>query len=187
MGNALVRQLGVSGSSESLLASRKTGFFQFTDLDRTAMVRRINMRYESTLTITVKIFADGDIANPIFQDTIRPNTGTSSILVNEVATMDNSSTTLNTDSTTKFKNGDFIKIDDEIMKIITAGTTSHTVQRGMRNTTAAAHNDDAPIHYANHPNVALRVSRRAKYLMVEVSTESGTGSCIINRMELEYE
>tara|TARA_R100000805_G_C3620167_1_gene123678 strand:- start:1059 stop:1622 length:564 start_codon:yes stop_codon:yes gene_type:complete len=187
MGNALVRQLGVSGSSESLLASRKTGFFQFTDLDRTAMVRRINMRYESTLDITVNIYADGDVTNNIFQAVVRPNTGASGVLVDDTNNMNSTTTTLPTDSTTKFKSGDFVKIDNEIMKIVTAGTTSHTVQRGMRGTTAATHNNNAAIHYANHPNVALRVARRAKYLMVEISTASGTGSCIINRMELEYE
>ena len=90
-------------------------------------------------------------------------------------------------STTKFKNGDFIKIDNEIIKIITAGTTSHIVQRGMRGTTAATHNNNEPIHYANYPNESLRIGRRAKYMSVEISTTASQTATEISRMEIEYE
>lgn len=187
MANSEVKQMGATTVTETLATSRKTGWFPFKDLDKTAVVRRLNAIYSSADNLTVKIYADGDSSNAVFSGVFRANNGASGVLVDDSNNVDSSTTTLPTDTTTKFKTGDWIKIDNEIMKIITAGTTSHTVQRGMRGTTAASHNNNAPIHYANYPNESLRIGRRAKYMSVEVSTIASTTATEISKMEIEYE
>ena len=102
--------------------------------------------------------------------------------------MNASVTTLTTDSTSLLKDGDLIKIDSEIMRIITAGTTSHTVQRGMKGTTAATHEDDVAISYANDPLESIRVGKRARYLMVGLESSSSANEGIeINKLEVEVD
>tara|TARA_R100001463_G_scaffold43544_3_gene90816 strand:- start:10344 stop:10907 length:564 start_codon:yes stop_codon:yes gene_type:complete len=187
MGNAKVRTMDVASPTETLATSRKSGWFSFSDLDRSATIRRLNARYTSGKDITVKIYADGDSSNHIFSGTLRPNDGESGALLGDVNHMNSTTTTLPTLSTTKLQDDDWIKIDNEIMKIITAGTTSHTVERGKRGTTAATHNNNSKIYYANYQNDSLRVGRRAKYALVEIGTAADTTSTEINKMEIEYQ
>jgi len=70
--------------------------------------------------------------------------------------------------------------------VVTYGSTSHTVQRGMRGTTAASHSTSAVISYANYPNDSIRISKRAKYAQVKVTASSSTNNVEINKMEIEY-
>jgi len=73
------------------------------------------------------------------------------------------------------------------MKVIEAGTTSHTVQRGMRGTSAAAHLNTDSIVYANYQFGSFKIGNRAKYARVQLSTSQTTNPCEISRLEIEYE
>jgi hypothetical protein len=181
--------VGGSGSNrESLSSSRKTGWFSVSPLDKKALVRRMNARYSGPDNITVKVYADGDTANAISTLTLRANSGATGVLVNDDTPMNASVTTITTDSTGLLKDGDLIKIDSEILRIITAGSTSHTVQRGMKGTTAATHANDSAINYANDPLESIRVGKRAKYLMVGLESSSSDNEGIeINKLEVEVD
>lgn len=179
---------GTTGTLESLSLSRKSGWFSVSPLDKKTLVRRMNARYSGPDNITIKVYADGDDTNPVSTLTLRANSGLTGTAVNDGSNMNSTTTTLPTDSTTVLKNGDLIKIDNEIIKIITAGTTSHIVQRGMKGTTAATHNDDATISYANDPHESIKVGKRARYLMVGMES-SGTDNegVEINKLEVEVD
>ena len=180
---------GSSGTLEALSISRKTGWFSVTPLDKKTLVRRINSRYSGPDPITVKVYADGDTSNAISTVTLRANTGVTGMTVDEEeADMTTSATTLNTNATNVLENGDLIKIDNEIMRIITAGASAHTVQRGMKGTTAATHEDDVAISYANDPLESIRVGKRARYLMVGLESSSSDNEGIeINKLEVEVD
>jgi hypothetical protein len=186
-----IYKVDVGGSGidrESLSSSRKTGWFSVSPLDKKTLVRRMNARYSGPDPITVKVYADGDTSNAISTVTLRANSGATGVLVNDATPMNASVTTLTTDSTSLLKDGDLIKIDSEIMRIITAGTTSHTVQRGMKGTTAATHANDSAISYANDPLESIRVGKRARYLMVGLESSSSANEGIeINKLEVEVD
>ena len=184
MPSANIKQLRDSSSTETRAAERKTGWFPVTDLDKSAFIRRINARYSSGDDITVTVYSDGDTDNQLFAGTLRANSGETGATLS--SGVNSTVTTLPTSSTTKLKSGDWIKVHSEIMKVITAGTTSHTVQRAMRGTTAATHNNDAKIYYANYPNDSLRVGKRAKYAMVKLSSTTSANDIEINRLEIEH-
>ena len=197
MGDAKVRTMDVASPTETIATSRKSGWFQFTDLDKKALIRRINARYNSGKDITIKLYANGDSSNSIFSGTLRANDGPTNpamtVNTNSDTITDTTATTLKTNGTNILKTGDWIKIGNEIMKIVEAafetsggGTVSHTVQRGMRGTTAANHSNNTTLYYANYPNDSLRVGKRAKYAKVEISTAAGTTSTEINKLEIEY-
>ena len=75
MGDAKVRTMDVASPTETIATSRKSGWFQFTDLDKKALIRRINARYSSSTSINVKIYTDGDSSSAIFSDSFNPNVG----------------------------------------------------------------------------------------------------------------
>ncbi|MDP6770564.1 MAG: hypothetical protein QF704_07720 [Anaerolineales bacterium] len=66
-------------------------------------------------------------------------------------------------------------------------TDMYTVQRGMRGTTAVAHQADTDIYYANYPFDSFKIGGRAKYAQVQLSTSSSTNPCEISSLEIEYE
>jgi hypothetical protein len=170
---------------ESLSTDRQTGWFQFTDLARKVFVRRINATYSSPDEITFKVYVDGDDVNEVFSGAFRANVGDTGVIL--PVGSDDSTETLITSSTSLFKNGDWIQVDSEIMKIISAGSTTHTVQRGMRGTTAASHSSGSPIAWKNYPMDSIKIGNRAKYAQVQISTSSSTNPVEISRMEIEYE
>ena len=49
-----------AGGSETTALKRTTGWIPMGDLDRSGVLRRLNMRYKSADTITAKIYTDGD-------------------------------------------------------------------------------------------------------------------------------
>ena len=98
MGDAKVRTMDVASPTETIATSRKSGWFQFTDLDKKALIRRINARYNSGKDITIKLYADGDIVNPAFTGIMPKNGDTGATLS---ASINNSDTTLNVSSTSE--------------------------------------------------------------------------------------
>jgi hypothetical protein len=114
--------MGDTTVTETLATSRKTGWFPFKDLDKTAVVRRLNAVYDSSDDLTVKIYADGDSVNPTWTGTM-PKNGVTGATLSSSAT--NSDTTLDVTSTTKITSLDKILVDREIMSVqdlITNGT-----------------------------------------------------------------
>lgn len=182
---AKFRQLNPSAEDETRAADRKTGWFPVSDLGRTVFIRRINARHVSGDDLSITLFTDGDSSVQADSATFRANNGSSGITTN--AEMGSSVTAVPTSSTTKFKNGDWIKINSEIMKIITAGTTSHTVQRGMRGTTADTQSSGSTIYLANYPNDSIRIGKRAKYAQVQITAPTSSNSVEINKLEIEYQ
>jgi len=186
--DAIVHEMKPVTVTESLATDRQTGWFAFTDLGKKVFVRRINATYSSTDDITFKLYVDGDSDNESFTGTFRANDGETGAIVS--ATIGPTITTLPTSSTTKLRSGDWIKVSSEIIKVIEAGTTSHTVQRGMRGTTAVvlgSHPLNTDIYYANHPFDSFKIGNRAKYAQVQLSTPTTTNPCEISRLEIEYE
>tara|TARA_R100001463_G_scaffold18627_2_gene46485 strand:- start:1432 stop:1986 length:555 start_codon:yes stop_codon:yes gene_type:complete len=181
---AKIKELNPSSSTETRSVERTTGWFSMSDLGSNALIRRINIRYLSGDDITVKLFVDGDSDTSINTTIFRANSGLTGATLS--AGISDSVITLPTSSTTKLKDGDWVKIGSEIMKVITAGTTSHTVQRGMRGTSVAAHNSGATISYNNYPSDSIRISKRAKYAQVKIEGPSSVNSMEINKMEIEY-
>lgn len=59
-------QLDAGSDNESLAISRKSGWVPLGPLDKNTIVRRVNMRYKSSDPINVKIYANEDTSNPIF-------------------------------------------------------------------------------------------------------------------------
>ena len=182
---AKFRQLNPSSQSETRSAERKSGWFTVSDLGRNVVIKRINARHVSGDDLTVNLFVDGDSSVQAASTTFRANSGASGVTIN--AGVNDSATAMPTASTTKFKDGDWIKIDNEIMKVTSAGTTSHTVQRGMRGTTAINHDNGDDIYYANYPNDSIRIGRRAKYAQVQITTPTSSNSVEINKLEIEYQ
>jgi len=68
-------------------------------------------------------------------------------LLNEA--LDDSETDVNVDDGRVFAEGDYIKIDSEIMKVSSISTHTLTVEREMLGTSAATHSDDAKIYWNN--------------------------------------
>jgi len=183
MGDAKVRTMDVASPTETIATSRKSGWFQFTDLDKKALIRRINARYSSSTSINVKIYTDGDSSSAIFSDSFNPNVGSPLTTTSGL----NSTTTSIPTNGTSFVEGDWIKIENEIMKVISIDNTTLTVQRGMRGTSAVSHNNSLSVTRANYPNSSLRVGKRAKYAMVEISTSAVNTDIEINKLEIEYD
>ena len=184
MPSVKIKQLRDSASTETRAAERKTGWFPVTDLAKNVFIRKINARYSSGDDITVTVYSDGDTDNQLFAGTLRANSGETGATLS--SGVNSTVTTLPTSSTTKLKSGDWIKVSSEIMKVITAGTTSHTVQRGMRGTSAEVHSADKKIYYSNYPNDSLRIGRRAKYAMVKLSSSESANDIEINKLEIEH-
>ena len=82
-------------------------------------------------------------------DQIYLSDGTTAMLANEH--ISSSETSINVDNNTMFIVGDFIKIDNEVMKITAVSGGSHqiTVIRGVKGTTKAEHDNDSPIYWYN--------------------------------------
>ncbi len=74
-------------------------------------------------------------------------------LLNEA--LDDSETGVDVDDGTVFQVGDFIKVDSEIMKILSISTHTLTVERGAMSTTEATHNNNAAIYWNNFTPLAL--------------------------------
>jgi len=74
-------------------------------------------------------------------------------LLNEA--LDNSETGVDVDDGTVFQVGDFIKVDSEIMKILSISTHTLTVERDAMNTTAATHNNNTAIYWNNFTPISL--------------------------------
>ena len=184
MGDVKFKQLNPGSSTEALDAHRTTGWFEMSDLGTNVLIRRVNIRYLSGDDIAVDLYVDGDSDSPVRSVTFRANSGVTGATLSEG--INASVTTLPTSSTDKLRDGDWIKVGSEIMKVVTYGSTSHTVQRGMRGTTAASHSTSAVISYANYPNDSIRISKRAKYAQVKVTASSSTNNVEINKMEIEY-
>ena len=181
---AKFRQMNPTSSTESRSVTRTTGWFPMTDLGTNVLIRRMNIRYLSGDDLTLDIYVDGVSDSAVRSITFRANSGVTGATLSD--SIDASVTTLPTSSTDKLRDGDWIKVGSEIMKVITYGSTSHTVQRGMRGTTAASHSSSAVISYANYPNDSIRISKRAKYAQVKVTASSSTNNVEINKMEIEY-
>ena len=73
--------------------------------------------------------------------------GGSANLLNEA--LDDSETAVDVDDGTVFAAGDFIKVDDEIMQIVSISTHTLTVIRGAMSTTVATHDNNDPLYWNN--------------------------------------
>jgi|TARA_R100001530_G_scaffold132611_1_gene105199 hypothetical protein len=191
MPDANIKQLRDSSSTETRATERKTGWFPVTDLDKSVFIRRINARYSSGDDIAVTVYSDGDTDNSTFTGTLRANNGDTGMTVTHAVNSGSGwdsadGTVVSTGGTNVLKNGDWIKVDSEIVKVISAGANTHTVQRAMRGTTGAAHANTSTILYANYPNDSLRVGKRAKYAMVKLSSSASANDIEINRLEIEH-
>ena len=85
--------------------------------------------------------------SPVTQADGNPN------LLNEA--LDDSETGIDVDDGTVFTAGDYIKIDSEIMKIVSISTNTLTVLREVMDSTAATHNDDTQIYWNNFLPIAF--------------------------------
>ena len=74
-------------------------------------------------------------------------------LLNEA--LDDSETGVDVDDGTVFQVGDFIKVDSEIMKILSISTHTLTVERDAMSTTAATHNNNTAIYWNNFTPISL--------------------------------
>ena len=74
-------------------------------------------------------------------------------LLNEA--LDDSETPVDVDDGTVFVVGDFIKVESEIMKILSISTNTVTVERGAMSTTAATHNNNTAIYWNNFTPISL--------------------------------
>ena len=79
--------------------------------------------------------------------------GGSANLLNEA--LDDSETAVDVDDGTVFAAGDFIKVDDEIMQIVSISTHTLTVIRGAMSTTVATHDNNDPLYWNNFKPLAL--------------------------------
>ncbi len=74
-------------------------------------------------------------------------------LLNEA--LDDSETPVDVDDGTVFVVGDFIKVESEIMKILSISSNTVTVERGAMSTTAATHNNNTAIYWNNFTPISL--------------------------------
>ena len=74
--------------------------------------------------------------------------GTTANLVDDAA-FNATETTFTVDYGAAFVDGDYIKIDSEIMKVTNISTNLLTVERGKKNTTLASHGNNSIIYYDN--------------------------------------
>ena len=74
-------------------------------------------------------------------------------LLNEA--LDDSEAPVDVDDGTVFQVGDFIKVESEIMKILSISTHTLTVERGAMSTTAATHNNNTAIYWNNFTPISL--------------------------------
>jgi len=187
MANSTVYHLG-GADGESFSTKRRTGWIPLTDMGRNTTIRRFNARYLSPEIVTAKIYVDGDDTNPFWEKTLSANNGDTGINLGANVTS-TTATTLTVGSNTIFKDGDWIKIGNEIIKIIDVpSSTSLTIERGGRGTTATTHSSGADIYYANYPNDSISIGRRANSIMVEVSTALSTSTSLeIGKLEVEVD
>lgn len=187
MANSTIYHLG-GADGESFSTKRRTGWIPLTDMSRNTTIRRFNARYKSPESVTTKIYVDGDDTNPFWQKSLYANNGDTGINLG-ASVSSTTATTLTVDSNTIFKDEDWIKIGNEIIKIIDVpSATSLTVERGSRGTTATTHSNGADIHYANYPNDSVAIGRRANSIMVEVSTSASTSTSLeIGKLEVEVD
>ena len=80
-------------------------------------------------------------------DAVLQDDGAAANLLNEA--LDDSETGVDVDDGTVFQDGDFIKVDSEIMKILSVSTHTLTVERNAMSTTAATHNNNTAIYWNN--------------------------------------
>jgi len=59
--NSTIYSLHQSSSSESMDIVYQTGFKNITKMDKNAIVRRLNLNYESSAALTCKLYSDGDM------------------------------------------------------------------------------------------------------------------------------
>jgi len=187
MANSTVYHLG-GADGESFSTKRKTGWIPLTDMARNTTIRRFNARYKSPETVTAKIYSNGDDTNSLWEGSLKANDGDSGVNING-AVSSTTATSITVDINSIFKDGDWVKIGNEIMKIDNVpSATSITVERGGRGTTASTHSDDANIHYANYPNDSIAIGRRANSIMVEVLTSASTSTSLeIGKLEVEVD
>ena len=81
-----------------------------------------------------------------------------SSLTNGAITAD-STTTLNVDNGSEFNPNDYIKIDSEIVKVISISTNALTVERGRFGSTIENHIDNSKIYKLNVPKVFAHINR----------------------------
>ena len=65
-----VYQLDGSSSNEQITALYRTGWIMPNNLDKNAIIRRVNLDYSSDSAITIKIFKDDDIITPFATKTL---------------------------------------------------------------------------------------------------------------------
>ncbi len=70
-------------------------------------------------------------------------------LINNGSNIDDSQTDIDVDDGTIFVSNDHIKVDNEIMKIVSISSNELTVVRGAMSTTAATHNNNTQIYWQN--------------------------------------
>lgn len=186
MANSTVYLLG-GADSESFSVKRKTGWIPLTDMSRNTTIRRFNARYKSPETVTAKLYVNGDDINSSWEKTLRANDGNTGLDTDGNITS-TTATTISVDSNSIFKDGDWIKVGSEIMKIIDVpSSTSLIVERGGRGTTASTHLV-SDIYYANYPHDSISIGRRANSIMVEVSTSASTSTSLeIGKLEVEVD
>lgn len=186
MANSTVYHLG-GADEESFLTKRRTGWLPLTDMARNTTIRRFNARYKSPESVTAKIYANGDDTNHIWTKILSANDGDTGINTGANITS-TTATTISVGSNSIFKDGDWIKVGSEIMKIIDVlSLTSIIVERGGRGTTATTHSV-SDIYYANYPNDSISIGRRANSIMVEVSTSASTSTSLeIGKLEVEVD
>jgi len=85
-------------------------------------------------------------------DAVLQSDGTANLL-NEA--LDDSEPDIDVDDGTVFQVGDFIKVESEIMKILSISTHTLTVERDAMNTTAATHTNNTAIYWNNFTSISL--------------------------------
>ena len=70
-------------------------------------------------------------------------------LINDASNINDSQTDIDVDDGTVFIAGDHIKVDSEIMRVVSISTNELTVERAAMSTTAATHNDNTQVYWQN--------------------------------------
>ena len=97
--NLKVRELHSSSATESVDLDYQTGYFPLTDLSKDVIIRRVNLDYQASTNVSVKLYANGDNnslkatltypANNVsknFNVSLKPNVRAKSLSVRVMAT-----------------------------------------------------------------------------------------------------
>ena len=88
-----------------------------------------------------------------FDQALDPDDGSVN-LIND-ASFNNSELTFTVDEGSAFTAGDYIKIDDEVLKVTNISSEVLTVVRGQKGTIGAGHNNDSKIYFDLYTSIAL--------------------------------